>query len=146
MDAWLLKNKKSPNNYPFNKSQSDKDSISNHSCNEPNSANSCRVGLQLQCSDERLKIKFIAIKSILEVQRRLVEEGHSCKTTHFTQTLAQISSIVTKSAMYLALSDALDSPIPVPPSAQFDAVVFEGSVTEEKILENQDGPKKRRVR
>ena len=82
----------------------------------------CSVGLELRCSDERRKMKYIAIKSILEAQRLLVAEGHTHETAHFANTIAQVSSILTSSAKYLGMLDATisDSPICIPLSIQSD--------------------------
>ena len=76
----------------------------------------CSAGLELRCSDERQKMKFVAIKSILEAQRLLVAGGHKPETAYFSNTIAQVSSILTSSAKYLAMLDATisDSPIYIP--------------------------------
>ena len=75
--------------------------------------NNCGVGLELKCSDERQKMKFIAIKSILKAQQLLKEAGHSCETMHFIHIMAQVSSLTTRSAKYLAIHDAMVSESPI---------------------------------
>ena len=95
-------------------------------------------------------MKDIAMKTILEIQRLLINEGHSPKTAHFANTIAQISSIVTRSAKYYTMHDAslLDSLIFNHLPLKTDANNFHSEMflDGEELYQNKNNPKRRRLR
>jgi len=98
-------------------------------------------------------MKDTAIKSVLKMQQLLLAEGHSYRTTHFTHTIAQVSSLVTSSARYLAICDAMNSDCPK--FTQFSMKVAKDFFFHEmrsncdvysKSIQREDSSKRRRLR
>jgi len=73
----------------------------------------CSTGLELRCSYERHKRKFMAIKGILEAQRLLILKGYSSSSTYFILHMAEISSVLTMYANYMAKRDAMVIETPI---------------------------------